>query len=60
MLMESGMHNGISNLISMEAEKGKGLEKLSEQLREGDMYKMCNPEPVIYNASPLSYAIMHA
>jgi hypothetical protein len=44
----------------MEAEKGKGLENLSEQSREGDINKMYNPEPVTYNVSPLSYAIMHA
>ena len=46
------MHNGISNLVSMEADKGKGLEKLSEQSREGNIYKMCNPEPVIIMLHP--------
>ena len=47
--MGSGLHNGItwtSNLVGMEAEKDKGLEKFSEQSREGYICQMCRPDPV--------------
>ena len=36
----------VSNLVGMDDEKDKGLEKLSEQSREGYICQMCRPDLV--------------